>query len=173
MSDQDKNESLSFLPVGMIANGGTYAQAIELAAIKKHQVAGWAPFHYAKISDTEYECTGGFAIGSGGQKKWPEPHTSMIVNEAEIASELTRLLADEDTNPVAQFQTVASGTSPYASQVTPGSALTANVTGASKYLTVVFQLPDDAVGQQRIKDAFKIDTNFFGAQVTSVSTRLP
>ncbi|MFZ6845800.1 hypothetical protein [Undibacterium sp. RuTC16W] len=172
MSDQDKNESLSFLPVGMIANGGTYAQAIELAAIKKHQVAGWAPFHYAKISDTEYECTGGFAIGSGGQKKWPEPHTSMIVNEAEIASELTLLLADDDASPVAPPKAATSASSPQASQLTSGSALN-NVTGSLKYLTVVFQLPDDTEGQQRIKEAFKIDTNFFGAQVTSVSTRLP
>ncbi|MCU6434523.1 hypothetical protein LPB67_12145 [Undibacterium sp. Jales W-56] len=169
MSDQDKNEGASFLPVGMIANGGTYAQAIESAAIKKYNLPGWAPFHYAKVSDTEYECTGGFAIGSGGQKKWPEPHTSIIVNESEIAVELAYLLADDDASPAAAPQ----ATSSQASQAPMAAASTPRPGGTPKYLTVVFQLPDDAAGQQRIKEAFRIDASFFGAQVTSVSTRLP
>ena len=151
-----------FLPVGMISGGGTYALAIEQAAMRKHAVPGWAPFHYEKISASEYECNGGFSIGSGGYKKWPEPHTSVIITEAEIQHELQLLLADdavnsEESNAATPLQTRTTQHSP----------------NAPKFLTVVLQLPDDLLGQQRIKNAFHLDANFFGAVVTSVSSRLP
>lgn len=183
---ENTNDSAAFLPVGMIANAGTYGQAIEMAAVRKHSAdanadagsgsAGWAPFHYEKISDTEYVCTGGYAIGSGGYKKWPEPHTTVVVSISEIEHALSLLLEDaqDKEDVVAEMKAPGSFASSQSAKVSsPQLSSPSEPTTQPKYLTVVLQLPNDKEGQQRIKDAFKIDELFFGALVTSISTRAP
>lgn len=167
MSDTTKPAEL--LPVGMMGNvdaGSPAAQALESIAIRKHGVVGWEPFHYEKVVAGEYEVTGGVALVlTGGVRRWPEPHTSVSVTEAEILAEVAaRAAAKEVPLAIVQAPPVAS----------PQPAATVSVQGSStpapsRYLTVVLQLPDDKEGRLRLIDAFSPDNAFFGATVAATS----
>ncbi|HTD02502.1 hypothetical protein [Undibacterium sp.] len=153
------------LPVGMLGNvdaGSPAAQALEAIAIRKHGTPGWGPFHYEKMSATEYEVTGGVALVlTGGLRKWPEPHTSVSVSVEEIIAELTLLPAVAEAAPAAEPS--AAPTAP------PASVQGISNPAASRYLTVVLQLPEDKEGRLRLIDAFSPDQHFFGARVAATS----
>jgi hypothetical protein len=151
---------VDMLPVGMLANGGLAADAMAAIANRRHGVAGWEAFHYERISDSAFEITGGIAVISAGSgKKWPGPHDLVNVSEAEILQEMRSMLAATSL-PVVFVPTPASApaTSEYAKAIT--------VTGGT-YLNVVFALPDDEAGRQRILKAFHLQADFFGARVQS------
>jgi hypothetical protein len=141
------------LPVGMLASGGVIAQAMSELANRKCGMPGWEAFHYERISDTEFEITGGVVTIVGGVKKWPGPHDSLTINEAEILEELNQRVLDEaQAAPNSAPQTIAAGTA----KVNAGTA---------QYLQVVFALPEDEIGRQRILKAFHLHADFFGAKV--------
>ena len=142
------------LPVGMLANGGIIALAMSAVANRKRNVAGWEAFHYERISDVEFEITGGATLIAGGIKKWPGPHDSLIITEAEILDELNPSMSVE-----AQALPSPATSTP---RIANPSTTTAN---SSQFLQVVFALPDDEVGRQRILKAFHLQADFFGAKV--------
>ncbi|GGC62494.1 hypothetical protein [Undibacterium terreum] len=154
------------LPVGMMGNvdpGSPAAQALETIAIRKHGATGWEPFHYEKISATEYEVTGGIALVlTGGLRKWPEPHTGVVVTAQEIAAELSlrQIPAEPEALPAEEFSANPAPTAQVQGISTPA---------ASRYLTVVLQLPEDKEGRLRLIDTFSVDNNFFGAAVVATS----
>ncbi|MES2070641.1 MAG: hypothetical protein V4488_09860 [Pseudomonadota bacterium] len=172
MSDTSKPAEL--LPVGMMGNvdaGSPAAQALESIAIRKHGVVGWEPFHYEKVAAGEYEVTGGVALVlTGGVRRWPEPHTSVSVTEAEILAEVAARAAALAVQlaivepPVAPAPPLRPAVSVAAASV-QGSSTPA----PSRYLTVVLQLPDDKEGRLRLIDAFSPDNAFFGATVAATS----
>lgn len=148
--------------VGMLGNGAPQSQALEQAAMRKHGVDGWQPFHYEKISDTEYEVSGGVPALVGGVKKWPGPHSAVVVTLAEL----------EQAGAPAGIAHVQSQTAalllPALAAQNAGAAGTD--TGATPdFLTVVLQLPADEAGRKRICNALSRDANFFGATVTATS----
>ena len=154
----DINNSISnvtlaeMLPVGMLANGGIIALAMSAVANRKRNVSGWEAFHYERISDAEFEITGGTTLIVGGIKKWPGPHDSLVITESEILDEL---------NPVSSVEPQATP-SPLNSFIASSSTTTAN---SSQYLQVVFALPEDELGRQRVLKAFHLHADFFGAKV--------
>ncbi|WP_211470112.1 hypothetical protein [Collimonas humicola] len=143
--------------VGMLGNGAPQSQALEQVAMRKHGVGGWEPFHYEKISETEYEVSGGVPALIGGVKKWPGPHSAVVVTQAEL--ELASTPAE--IAPV-QPQAAAPSMPSLPQQNADGSA-------APNFLTVVLQLPADEAGRKRICNAFNLDASFFGATVTATS----
>ncbi len=76
------------LPVGMLAHTGTVGQAMSLVANRKVGQPGWEAFHYERISESEFEITGGLVVMAGGTKKWPGPHDSVVISEADILQQL-------------------------------------------------------------------------------------
>ncbi|MFZ6644894.1 hypothetical protein ACO0LO_04215 [Undibacterium sp. TJN25] len=161
------------LPVGMMGNvdaGSPAAQALETIAIRKHGTPGWEPFHYEKVSAAEYEVTGGVALVlTGGLRKWPEPHTSVLVTLEDIAAELRvrQHPAVQAAMPEAVQPTTEAAPSP-ADTAAPSVQGVSNPL-ASRYLTVVLQLPEDKEGRLRLIHAFSPDNEFFGATVTAAS----
>ncbi|AZP11886.1 hypothetical protein [Undibacterium parvum] len=144
------------LPVGMLANGGLAADAMAAIANRRHAVAGWEAFHYERISESEFEITGGMLVMAGNSKKWPGPHDCVSITEAEILQEMRAMLAPA---VVSLPPTPASTLLPAAS-----SALAAGL-----YLQVQLALPEDEAGRQRILKAFHLQADFFGAKVLACS----
>jgi hypothetical protein len=142
------------LPVGMLANGGAIALAMSAVANRKRGVPDWEAFHYERISDAEFEITGGAVAMVGGVKKWPGPHDTLTIGEAEILEELNQFSVDESPSATLNFA---------APLQTAGNAEIAP--GATQHLQVVFALPEDEIGRQRIFKAFHLQADFFGAVV--------
>lgn len=158
------------LPVGMLANGRGPAQAMDHVARRKNGIEGWEPFHYEKISATEFEVTGAIPALIGGAKKWPEPHTTVIVSEEEIAQELAadsvaETLHGKDADPEAPAALGAAQSALSAPELTAQ----ANSHSTPKYMTVVLRMPVDKAGHQRIADTLALNKNFFGAVVMATS----
>ncbi|WP_394780214.1 hypothetical protein [Undibacterium sp.] len=171
MSDSD---NAHMLPIGMMGNvdaGSPAAQALEAVAIRKHGTPGWEPFHYEKTGAAEYEVTGGVALVlTGGLRKWPEPHTSVLVTVEEISAELhTRQPATDLTRPVSSVPPASTSQSTSAANAARPSVQGVSNPLASRYLTVVLQLPEDKEGRLRLINAFSPDNEFFGAVVTEAS----
>lgn len=143
--------------VGMLGNGAPQSQLLEQVAIRKHGIDGWEPFHYEKISENEYEVSGGMPVLVGGVKKWPGPHSTVVVMLAEL-----ELAAAPAEIAAVQPQTAALLMPALPGQDTDGGA-------APNFLTVVLQLPSDEAGRKRICNALSLDANFFGATVTATS----
>lgn len=143
--------------VGMLGNGAPQSQLLEQVAMRKHGVDGWEPFHYEKISETEYEVSGGVPVLVGGVKKWPGPHSTVVVAMAELERAGVPLAA-----ALVQPQTAALLTPGLPGQSADGGA-------APNFLTVVLQLPPDEAGRKRICNALSLDADFFGATVTATS----
>ena len=147
-----KSTLAEMLAVGMLANGGIIALAMSAVANRKCNMPGWEAFHYERISDTEFEITGGATLIVGGIKKWPGPHDSLIITEAEILDEL---------NPASSLEP----------QVIPSTIASPSTIDApaNQFLQVVFTMPDDEPGRQRILKAFHLHADFFGAKVQACS----
>lgn len=155
MDDTTPDTGLS--DVGMLGNGAPASQVLETVAMRKHGDPAWEPFHYEKISETEYEVSGGTPAVIGGVKKWPGPHSSVLVSVDEIAEEQQASFPVEVAS--APFQTAPVTIS----KQSAGEGFGAN------YLTVVLQLPADEQGRKRICNALSLDADFFGAKVTATS----
>ncbi|MFZ6720161.1 hypothetical protein [Undibacterium sp. Ji49W] len=143
------------LPVGMIAGGGLAAAAMAIVAQRKQQQSGWEAFHYERISSAEFEITGGIAVINGGVKKFQGAHDSVLISETEILAEMRRQQGDAE--PV---KAVLSS---------PPVPLSVAISSGTPLLKVVFSLPEDEAGQQRILRAFQLQADFFGAKVQSCS----
>lgn len=155
MDDTTADTGLS--DVGMLGNGATVSQVLETVAMRKHGDPAWEPFHYEKISETEYEVSGGTPAVIGGAKKWPGPHSSVVVSLDEIAGE------EQASVPVE----IAPAQSHAVSAAISSQSATAGL--AANFLTVVLQLPSDEQGRKRICNALSLDADFFGAKVTATS----
>lgn len=161
------------LPVGMLANGGLAADAMAAIANRRHGVAGWEAFHYERVADGVFEITGGIAlISAGSGKKWPGPHDLVSVSEAEILQEMRSMLAASSL-PVL-VSTPAATSAPSSSVAInvanpAGESTRINAVATGTYLNVVFALPEDEAGRQRILKAFHLQADFFGARVQSCS----
>jgi hypothetical protein len=154
MEDTTADTGLS--AVGMLGNGAPTSQVLEAVATRKHGDPAWEPFHYEKVSETEYEVSGGAPAVVGGVKKWPGPHSSVLVTLDEIAEEQQiRFPAEVAQEPVA----IARQPVPDQAQGSP----------AASFLTVVLQLPQDEQGRKRICNALSLDADFFGGRVTATS----
>ena len=163
MSDTTKetipDNLVEMLPVGMINGGGTAAVAMAQVAQRKRGVPGWEAFHYERISPTEFEITGGVAVNIGGVKKFQTTDDALTVTEAEV---------------LAQMRAAQEGAPPLPQALLEQDLLVADigktVSGTEQqYLKVVFALPADAAGRQRILQAFQLQANFFGAKVQACS----
>ncbi|QRX82458.1 hypothetical protein [Glaciimonas sp. PAMC28666] len=155
-----------FLPVGMLANGRGPAKAMESVAKRKHNVDGWEPFHYEQISATEFEVTGGIPAIIGGAKKWPEPHTSVIILDDELTQELQLILGAQPTHGE---QTVTTNTVAAPSQTSHVVEAKTDLPTQSKYMTVILRMPDDTAGHRRIAEMLALNKNFFGADVVATA----
>lgn len=161
------------LPIGMLGNGRGTAKAMETVAIRKNNVEGWQPFHYEKISATEFEVSGGIPALIGGAKRWPEPHTTVIVSEVELAQELE--MASE-ASAAGNGDSIAATASPVlALSAAPSAPVLADAkqtklaSQTQKYMTVILRMPDDVAGHQRIADMLALENNFFGAVVMATA----
>jgi len=147
------------LPVGMINGGGTAAAAMAVVAQRKRGVPGWEAFHYERLSATEFEITGGIAVNIGGVKKFQGAHDPVNITEAEVLEEMRA----SQSNVIPSVMTLLE------------QDLLANDIGSSraahspKFLKVVFALPEDEAGRQRLLQAFQLNANFFGAKVQACS----
>lgn len=154
------------LPVGMIAGGGMAALAMAAVANRKflaaqpvkQQNSGWQAFHYERISVTEFEITGGIADASSGGRKFHGSHDTVIITEAEILTEMQLMLPLPASAPVKNF--IAPQTQ---------SINTADNASNTNVLKVIFTLPDDELGRQRVLRAFQLQADFFGAKVQACS----
>jgi hypothetical protein len=146
------------LPVGMLASGGVIAQAMSTIANRQRGVQDWEAFHYERISETEFELTGGIVVVVGGIKKWPGPHDTVIIHTSEILSEL---------NPLSSTQSPISTNLVAAEHAIPDALIMGNT--KAQQVQVVFSLPDDEIGRQRILKAFHLNADFFGAKVLACS----
>lgn len=158
-----------FLPVGMLANGRGPAKAMESVAKRKHNVDGWEPFHYEQISATEFEVTGGIPAIIGGAKKWPEPHTTVIVLDDELTQELQLISGAQATRGEINM---ASNTVAVPSQISLSSHTVEAKVGLPtqpKYMTVILRMPDDTAGHRRIAEMLAVNKNFFGAEVVATA----
>jgi len=155
MDDTTADTGLS--DVGMLGNGVPASQVLETVAMRKHGDPAWEPFHYEKISETEYEVSGGTPAVIGGVKKWPGPHSTVLVSVDEIAEE--------------QHASVPVEIVPTPSQAVPATISKQSAVDGlgTNYLTVVLQLPADESGRKRICNALSLDADFFGAKVTATS----
>ncbi|WP_211454012.1 hypothetical protein [Collimonas antrihumi] len=141
----------------MLGNGAPASQVLETVAMRKHGDPAWEPFHYEKISESEYEVSGGTPAVIGGVKKWPGPHSTVLVSVDDIAEE--------------QHASIPVEIAPAPPQTVQATIARQNtVEGlATNYLTVVLQLPADGQGRKRICNALSLDEDFFGAKVTATS----
>ncbi|MFZ6777155.1 hypothetical protein ACO0LD_10055 [Undibacterium sp. Ji83W] len=154
------------LPVGMIAGGGIAALAMAAVANRKflaaqpaeQQNSGWQAFHYERISATEFEITGGVADPSSGGKKFHGAHDTVIITEAEVLAEMQLMVPQVATRPAAN-----------AIAVLAQPVNTIQGTNTANVLKVIFTLPDDELGRQRILRAFQLQADFFGAKVQACS----
>lgn len=154
------------LPVGMIAGGGVAALAMAAVANRKflaaqpaeQQNSGWQAFHYERISASEFEITGGIADPSSGGKKFHGAHDTVIITEADVLAEMQLML------PPAATTALANATTALAQPVA-----TIQGTNAANVLKVIFTLPEDEAGRQRILRAFQLQADFFGAKVQACS----
>lgn len=162
---QTKQASINLaemLPVGMLAHAGITGLAMAAVANRKYGQTGWEAFHYERISESEFEITGGMLAIVGGAKKWPGPHDSVLITEFEILQEMQL-----ETQQKAQQKTP-----PNSEPIEPISTMplaNAGVTGTGVYLNLQLALPDDEAGRQRILQAFHLQANFFGAKVLACS----
>lgn len=164
MSDTSKDmvpDNLAgMLPVGMINGGGTAAAAMAQVAQRKRGVPGWEAFHYERISPTEFEVTGGVAVNIGGVKKFQNTDDALTVTEAEVLAAM-HVVAQELMPPATQA---------LLEQDLLAADIGKTVSGTEQqFLKVVFALPADAAGRQRILQAFQLQANFFGAKVQACS----
>ena len=143
------------LPVGMLANGGLAAEAMSTLASRKQGTPGWEAFHYERISESQFEITGGVAVTAGGIKKWPGAHATITLSEADIIEEMHK----------AQSAVIRPKITDAASHTMP----TVPNAPATSYLHVVFALPEDEAGRQRLLKAFHLQADFFGARVQACS----
>ncbi|AIY42933.1 hypothetical protein LT85_3775 [Collimonas arenae] len=150
--------------VGMLGNGAPQSQVLEQVAMRKHGVKGWEPFHYEKVSETDYEVSGGIPALIGGVKKWPGPHSSVVVSMAELEQSIAPVEAVHVPIRTAALLAPAPSASPGAVPVQ-----SADAGASSNYLTVVLQLPSDEAGRKRLCNALSLDAHFFGAVVTATS----
>lgn len=161
MSDTSKDtvpDNLAgMLPVGMINGGGTAAAAMAQVAQRKRGVPGWEAFHYERISPTEFEVTGGVAVNIGGVKKFQTTDDALTVTEAEVLAAMRA----EALPPVPQALLEQDLLAADIGKTVSG--------GEQQFLKVVFALPADAAGRQRILQAFQLQANFFGAKVQACS----
>ncbi|MCH8618245.1 hypothetical protein [Undibacterium sp. TS12] len=144
------------LPVGMISAGGLAAAAMATVAQRQFGQDGWQAFHYERISATEFEITGGIAVqtSSGSARKFQGAHDTVIIREADILAEMRRQIPADVATPL------------------PDDIVTIPVSHgktATPLLKVVFSLPEDEVGRQRILRAFQLQADFFGAKVQACS----
>jgi hypothetical protein len=86
------NSLQDLTPVGMLTVGGLALESMATVARRVHlQAEGqtdWEAFHYERISDAQFEITGGIATISGGVKKWTGVHDTVVVNEADVLAEM-------------------------------------------------------------------------------------
>jgi len=157
------------LPVGMLANGRGQTQAMESVATRKSGIEGWEPFHYEKISANEFEVTGGLPAVIAGAKKWLEPHTTVIVTDADIAQELMADSTQETPQCTKERGAAPELVDAQSTLSVPESMPLTNAIGTPKYLTVVLRMPTDKLGHQRVSDALALNKNFFGAVVMATS----
>ena len=155
------------LPVGMLANGGLAAEAMIALANRLHDVPGWGAFHYERSSETSFDITGGMVVMAGASKKWPGPHDTVTVSEAQILQEMRDL-----RNPL-QAPVTGSAAAAAVIPIIPVAPITGNSSvsagTAGTYLNVTFSLPEDDAGRQRILKAFHLQADFFGARVEACS----
>lgn len=157
---------VEMLPVGMIAGGGMAAMAMAMVANRhflaaqpvEQQNSDWQAFHYERISATEFEITGGIADASSGGRKFHGTHDTVIITEAEILAEMQLMLPQPATAPITNFST----------PLTQAVNAVSNANNAN-VLKVIFTLPDDELGRQRILRAFQLQADFFGAKVQACS----
>ncbi|MBI3283517.1 MAG: hypothetical protein HYZ65_01515 [Burkholderiales bacterium] len=143
------------LPVGMLTQGGAVATAMAAIARRRRAQPGWEAFHYEKISDSEFEVTGGVASVTGGVKKWAGPHDAVIVSVTEILREIQAM-------PDAGSASAA----PPATQI--GAVVASNCAQVpAKYLQLRLRLPEDEAGRRQVLQAFRLEASFFGATVQS------
>ncbi len=145
------------LPVGMISAAGLAGSAMAAVAWQQLGQDGWEAFHYERISATEFEITGGIAVNTGGNKKFQGAHDTVVIHEVDILAEMRRLLMPQAGQSLPQ---------------SPGMLKPATIepdTSQAQLLKVVFTLPDDEVGRQRILRAFQLQADFFGARVQACS----
>ncbi|MDY7548216.1 hypothetical protein RGU75_18550 [Glaciimonas sp. CA11.2] len=157
------------LPVGMLANGRGPAKAMESVAKRKMNVPGWEPFHYEQISATEFEVTGGLPEVVGGAKRWPEPHTTVIVLEGELTKELQLSTSVEASFDDKKTAITIHPKVTLSSNVAASSPHTQHTKSQSRYMTVILRMPDDAAGHQRIVEMLALNKNFFGADVVATA----
>ena len=159
-STPDIPETLAeMLPVGMISAGGLAGAAMAQLAQRKRGIPGWEAFHYERISATEFEVTGGIAVNIGGVKKFQGAHDTVFVSEAEILQEMRAAQKTSQTSVMTLLEQdlLAADIGKSQSSTHP------------KFLKVVFTLPDDEAGRQRLLQAFQLQANFFGARVQACS----
>ncbi|MFZ6693447.1 hypothetical protein [Undibacterium sp. SXout20W] len=147
------------LPVGMISGGGTAGAAMAIVAQRKRGVAGWEAFHYERLSATEFEITGGIAVNIGGVKKFQGAHDTVNVTETEVLEEMH----------TSQKHVVPSVMTLLERDLLVNDIGNSRTAHAPQFLKVVFALPDDEPGRQRILQAFQLQANFFGAKVQACS----
>ena len=128
-------------------------------AQRKHGTAGWEAFHYERVSPQEFEVTGGIAVNIGGVKKFQGAHDTVSVTEAEVLQEM---------------RAAAEAVRPSVMTLLEQDLLAADIgksqsSAHPKFLKVVFALPDDEAGRQRLLQAFQLQANFFGARVQACS----
>lgn len=158
---------VEMLPVGMIVGGGLAAAAMAIVANRKFlaaqplelQNSDWQAFHYERISVTEFEITGGIADASSSGRKFHGSHDTVVISEAEILAEMRLLLPQTPPLP-------AKPVSRSAAQIPICHSEPASGPGVLK---VIFTLPDDEAGRQRILRAFQLQADFFGAKVQACS----
>jgi len=147
------------LPVGMINGGGTAAAAMAAVAQRKRGIPGWEAFHYERLSANEFEITGGIAVNIGGVKKFQGTHDTVNVSETEVLDEMRG----------AQSTMVPSVMTLLERDLLANDIGNSRAAHGPKFLKVVFALPDDEAGRQRILQAFQLQANFFGAKVQACS----
>ncbi|MFZ6871737.1 hypothetical protein ACO0LF_06645 [Undibacterium sp. Di27W] len=160
---------VEMLPVGMIAGGGMAAMAMAVVANRHflaaqpvgQQDSDWQAFHYERISATEFEITGGIADASSGGRKFHGSHDTVIITEAEILAEMRKMLP--------QPQSVQGWSAPVPAPVLAPVLAPASLSGNANVLKVIFTLPEDEQGRQRILRAFQLQADFFGAKVQACS----
>jgi hypothetical protein len=162
MSDTTLHDHLAdLLPVGMLAHAdqaNPVVQAIEKLARQKASQPGWEPFHYEKISADELEINGAVPILAGGQKRFPEPHSSVRLTLDEVAAEL-------GLPPAAEL----ADSTQASSATVEAAAASAKPSVQATHLTLTLALPADPAAQARLFDMFKLGSNIHGAMVIAGS----
>ncbi len=150
------------LPVGMISSGGSVAAAMASVAQAKRGLPGWEAFHYERVAPLEYEITGGIAVNIAGVKKFQGEHDTVQITETEILNALRAAQhpAQPDVMSLLEQDLLAADI---------GHSRTAPAGHQPKFLKVVFALPEDEAGRQRLLQAFQLQASFFGARVQACS----